>query len=98
LENTKVVHEHYDQTLRLGMPMDPLEESNNAPLNMSASSTTKIINEKEEYDGALYDGPIFPKNPPCLEISTDLYEDKNDEIVDSDNTLTNENPTFFYFS
>jgi hypothetical protein len=65
---------------------------------MLASSTTKIINEKEEYDDVLYDGPIFPKNPPCLEISTNLYEDKNDENVDSDNTLTNESPTFFLIS
>ena len=56
--------------------MHPIEESNNAPLNIPASSTTKIINDKEDYDDALDEGPILPKNSPCLEISTNLYEDK----------------------
>ena len=93
LENTKVVHEEDDQNLSLGMPMHPIEESNNAPLNIPASSTTKIINDKEEYDDALDDGPILPKNSLCLEISTNLYEDKDDEL--SDNSLTNESPTLF---
>ncbi len=90
LENTKVVHEDYDQNLSLGMPMHPIEESNNAPLNMPASSTTKIINEKEEYDDALDDGLFLLENPPCLE-STMLCEDKNDKLVVCDNSLIHEN-------
>ena len=60
---------------------------------MPARSTSKSINDKEEYDDVLDDGPILPKNLPCLEISTNLYEDKNDELAD--NTLTNESPTLF---
>ena len=46
MENTKVVHEDYNQNLSLGMPMHPIKESNNAPLNMPASSTTETINDK----------------------------------------------------
>jgi hypothetical protein len=91
LENTKVVHEHYDQNLSLGMPMHPIEESNNAPLNMHASSTTKIINEKEEYDDALDDCLFLLENHPCLE-KTMLCEDENDKLVVCDNALIHENP------
>ena len=64
IERQMVVHE---------MTMHSIEESHNAPLNIPASSTTKIINDKEEYDDALDDGPILPKNPPCLEISKKKY-------------------------
>ena len=38
---------------------------------MPASSTIEIINDKEEYDNALDDGP---NNPPCLEIATNFCE------------------------
>ena len=95
IENPKVVHEEYDQNLSLGMPMHPIEESNIAPPNIPASSTTKIINDKKEYDDALDDGPILPKNSPCLEMSTNLYEDKNDQLAICDNTHTHMNPTLF---
>jgi hypothetical protein len=52
--------------------MHPIEESNNAPVNMPARSTIKIINEKEEYDDALDNGLFLFENPPCLEIDTML--------------------------
>jgi hypothetical protein len=76
--------------------MHTIEESKNAPLNMYSTFTTKIINGKEEYDDNLDDGPILPKNPPCSEISTNLYEDKSDELADCDNTFTNKSHTLFF--
>jgi hypothetical protein len=39
-----------------------------------ASSTSRIINEKAEYDDAIDDGLFLLDNPLCLEI-TMLYED-----------------------
>ena len=45
------------------------------------------------YDNALDDGPMLIDNPQCLEVVTNLYEDKNDILAFCDGTLTHESPT-----
>ena len=47
------------------------------------------------YDNALDDDPMIIDNPQCLEVVTNLCEDKNDILVVCDGTLTHENPTLF---
>jgi hypothetical protein len=47
------------------------------------------------YDSTLDDGPILLEDPPCLELVTNLWEDKDDMLAVCDNTLTHESPTLF---
>jgi hypothetical protein len=47
------------------------------------------------YDSTLDDGPVLLDDPPCLEIVTNLWEDKDDMLAVCDNTLTHESPTLF---
>ena len=47
------------------------------------------------YDNALDDGPMLFDNPQCLEVVTNLCEDKNDILAVCDGTLTHESPTLF---
>jgi hypothetical protein len=42
------------------------------------------------YDNALDDGPTILDDPPCLEIAATTYEDKNDTLDASDDTLIHE--------
>jgi hypothetical protein len=45
------------------------------------------------YDSTLDDGPILLEDPPCLELVTSLWDDKDDMLAVCDNTLTHESPT-----
>jgi hypothetical protein len=47
------------------------------------------------YDNAWDDGPMILDDPPCLEISTTMCEDKNDMLVISDDTIMHESPIVF---
>jgi hypothetical protein len=76
------------------------DETSNAPL-LSSNSTSKLIENDEEcvldmlYDNALDDGPMLIDNPPCLEVVTKLCEDKDDILAVCSGTLTHESPTLF---
>ena len=76
------------------------DETNNAPLLFN-NATNELIDDNEEcclnmlYDNALDDGPMLIDNPQCLEVVTNLCEDKNDILSVCNGTLTHESPTLF---
>jgi hypothetical protein len=76
------------------------DETSNAPL-LSSNSTSKLIENDEEcvldmlYDNALFDGPMLIDNPLYLEVVTKLCEDQNNILVVCNGTLTHESPTSF---
>ena len=75
------------------------DETNNAPL-LSSNTTSEVMDNNEEcclnmlYDNALDDGPMLIDKPPFL-VVTKLCEDKNDILAVCDGTLTHESPTLF---
>ena len=71
------------------------ESNDDMPIN-DIVALNNYFDENEEcvldmlYDNALDDGPILLDNPPCLEIATKLWEDKNDKLAGCDDTLIHE--------